>query len=177
MPPAVTIREATLDDVQGIQHVAHDAYHAAYGDVVDADALDAQLEEWYSVEGVQNRVIRAGSTLLVADHDTHGVVGYASGGPTPDGDDVTQPPPRDQATLYTCYVHPDDWNERIGHALLESLETCLRDREFETMQIPVLAENDRAREFYDDHGYTVDEHGTVDFAGVELEEVVHHGTL
>jgi GNAT superfamily N-acetyltransferase len=177
MPASVTVREATLDDVAGIQRVAHDSYHAAYDDVVDADGLDAQLEEWYSTEGVQNRVIRAGSTMLVADHERDGVVGFASGGPTPNGDDDEDEPPREQATLYTCYVHPDHWDERVGHALLEAIESRLRDRGFETMTVPVLAGNDRARQFYADHGYETAEYDTVEFAGVDCEEAIHRGNL
>lgn len=188
MNPAVTIRDATLDDVSGIQHVAHDTYHAAYSEYVDPDGLDAQLEEWYSVDGVQNRVIRAGSTLLVADHETDGVVGYASGGPTPtsndtddtddtDGSDDADDPPRTQAMLYTCYVHPDHWNERIGHALLTTIEDRLRDQGFQTMQIPVLAANDRATQFYADHGYEPTGTDTADFAGRELDETILENTL
>ncbi|NHN41608.1 GNAT family N-acetyltransferase [Halorubellus sp. JP-L1] len=196
MHPAVTIRPATFDDVAGIQRVARAAYHAAYGEYLDADALDAQLDEWYGTDGVENRVLRDASTLLVADHDADGVVGYASGGPTPTdhdddqddaasdgddgangdsaGDDANLETP---ATLYTCYVHPDHWGERVGHRLLERVADRLRDRGFEHLRIPVLADNDRARQFYVDHGYPKTDTGTVDFAGRTLDEVTHAGPL
>jgi len=187
MHPAVTVRPATLDDVAGIQRVARAAYHAAYGDYLDADSLDAQLDEWYSTDGVENRVRRDASTLLVADHDADGVVGYASGGPTPtdhaddatdaDASDDDEHPPATTATLYTCYVHPDHWGERIGHRLLERVADRLRERGFEHLRIPVLADNERARQFYADHGYPKTDTGTADFAGRTLEEVTHAGPL
>lgn len=176
MHPTVDVRPATFDDVPGICRVARDAYHAAYGDLVDADALDAQLDEWYSEDGVENRVLREASTLLVADHPTDGVVGYASAGPTPASDD-DEDPPADEATLYTCYVHPDHWNDRVGHALLTAIEGALRDREFTHMVVPVLAANDRARQFYADHGYTLTHDDTVTFAEATLDEAIHTGDL
>lgn len=176
MHPEATIRDARLDDVAGIQHVARDTYHAAYGHVLGADALDEQVDEWYDDEGVENRVMRDASTLLVAEHPEDGVVGYASSGPTPTSDDEPDPPP-EQATLYTLYVHPDYWGERYGHHLLEATEDRLRERGFETMEIPVLADNDRARQFYDDHGYPTTDTGTVDFAGTTVDEAIHHGSL
>jgi ribosomal protein S18 acetylase RimI-like enzyme len=175
MHPTVDVRPAAFDDVPGIRRVAHDTYHAAYGDLVDADALDAQLDEWYSVDGVENRVLREASTLLVADHPTEGVVGYASAGPTPASDD--EDPPADEATLYTCYVHPDHWNERVGHALLTAIEDALRDRDFERMVVPVLASNERARGFYADHGYTHTSDDTITFADTTLDEAIHTGDL
>jgi GNAT superfamily N-acetyltransferase len=190
MHPAVTIRPATFGDVESIQRVARAAYHAAYGDLVDADALDAQLDEWYSEDSVENRVLRNASTLLVADHDTEDVVGYASGGPTPtsddgdddnsdDGDDSetgNDSPPTD-AMLYTCYVHPDHWGERIGHRLFTAIEDALRDRDFDHLMIPVLAANDRARQFYADHGYPVVDTDTIEFASETVDEATHAGDL
>ncbi|WP_323675279.1 GNAT family N-acetyltransferase [Halorubellus sp. PRR65] len=174
MHSTVDVRPATFADVPGIRRVAHDAYHAAYGDLVDADALDAQLDEWYSEDGVENRVLRDASTLVVADHPDDGVLGYASAGPSP-ADDAD--PPADQATLYTCYVHPDHWDERVGHALLTAIEDALRDREFTHMVVPVLAANDRARQFYADHGYTHSHDDTITFAGATLDEAIHTGDL
>lgn len=176
MDPTVAIRQAEFSDVEGIQRVARETYHAAYGDLLDAAALDAQLDEWYGEDSVENRVLRDASTLLVAEHDADGVVGYASGGPTPSGDDEPDPP-ADQATLYTCYVHPDHWDQRVGHRLLTAIEDRLRDRGFERMTVPVLADNDRARQFYADHGYLTDHTDTTEFGGEVLEEATHAGPL
>ncbi len=186
MQPVATIRPAGFGDVDGIQRVAHAAYHAAYGDRLDADALDAQLDEWYGEDSVENRVLRDASTLLVADHDADGVVGYASGGPTPpnddgpeddDGDADTESTPPSQAMLYTCYVHPDYWGERIGHRLFTTIEDRLRDRGFEHMTIPVLGDNDRARQFYTDHGYPTADTDTTEFGGELVDEAIHAGDL
>jgi GNAT superfamily N-acetyltransferase len=79
--------------------------------------------------------------------------------------------------LYPCYVHPDHWGDRIGHALLTRIEDRLRDREFTTMVVPVLAANDRARQFYADHGYTYTRTDTIAFANTTLDEAIHTGTL
>jgi GNAT superfamily N-acetyltransferase len=187
MHPTATIRPAAFGDVEGIQRVARAAYHAAYGDLLEADALDAQLDEWYSEDSVENRVLRNASTLLVADHDTEGVVGYASGGPTQTGDDgdddngdgseaADDSLPTD-AMLYTCYVHPDHWGERIGHRLFTAIEDALRDRDFDHLTIPVLAANDRARGFYADHGYPAVTTDTIEFGGEIVDEATHAGDL
>ena len=176
MHPAVTIRPAAFRDVEAIQRVARAAYHAAYDDYVDAAALDAQLDEWYSEDSVENRVLRDAATLLVADHDTEGVVGYASGGPTPPNVDDDGDEPAD-AMLYTCYVHPNHWGERVGHRLFTAIEDDLRDRGFERMTVPVLADNDRARQFYADHGYPVVDTDTTEFGGKTVDEATHASDL
>jgi hypothetical protein len=42
----VTIREATVEDVSGVQQVARAGWAAAYGDILQTETIERAMEEW-----------------------------------------------------------------------------------------------------------------------------------
>jgi|AntDeeMetageno50_2_1112565.scaffolds.fasta_scaffold06921_1 ribosomal protein S18 acetylase RimI-like enzyme len=173
MPRNVTVHEASADDVTAIQHVARTTWHAAYGDVLSAPAIDEQVDEWYRDDVVADAVGSEQVVYLVASDDGD-VVGFTSAGPS---EQVPDDAAEEVAQLYTIYVAPDYWREGIGSRLFDLVLDRLRRRQFDALRICVLEANDHARSFYETYGFPVIEEDTTIIAGETVQEVVYAGTL
>jgi len=165
----VTVRPAQTADIEAIQHVARTTWHATYDDIIGSDAVDEQVDEWYADAVVRDGIIDSDTATPVATVDDT-VVGYAVAGQREDAD-------ADCASLHAIYVHPDHWGAGIGSRLFETVADRLRDRDFEHLHIRVLADNDRARAFYERHGYTGTDRRQIELAGATPDEVVYEGPL
>jgi ribosomal protein S18 acetylase RimI-like enzyme len=60
---------------------------------------------------------------------------------------------RRRGLIENLYVRPERRNDGVGSALIDAAESRLRDRGVEAIALEVLVGNERAREFYSDHGY------------------------
>jgi ribosomal protein S18 acetylase RimI-like enzyme len=160
-----TIRPARSDDVPAIQHVARTTWHAAYDDLLGPDAVDAKVDEWYADGVVADGITDDTTTYLVATDDE--VIGYAFGSPLDD----------DVASLSAIYVLPDRWGSGVGSQLFDAVTDRLHDRGVVRLRIRVLADNDRAREFYERHGATLVDRQRIELAGVTVAEVTYECDL
>lgn len=163
----VTIREATPHDVDGIRRVADRGWHAAYGDILSRETIEAAIAEWYDADAIRELVDRDDTAYFVAEDDGD-IVGYVGGGPS-DEDGV--------ATLGAIYVDPDRWGEGIGTALLNAFETSCRRRDYEVVRLRVLAENDVGSSFYRTRGYAVVDERETELFGERVCERVFRGRI
>ena len=76
------------------------------------------------------------------------IVGILNFGPAREGDDVGE--------LYVLYVHPDHWGSRAGQLLIEMAHAGL-GRDFDQAVLSVLADNPRARRFYERNGWELED--------------------
>ncbi|MES3160486.1 MAG: GNAT family N-acetyltransferase [Halorubrum sp.] len=61
---------------------------------------------------------------------------------------------RTRGTVSNLYVRPNHRGEGIGAALLAAAERALTEAGADAVALEALADNDQARSFYTDHGYT-----------------------
>lgn len=140
--PELSDRPATSTDVATIRRIARRSWHAAHDDIVGADAVDAFLSAHYDRETVEASVRDADSVYRVVEADDE-VVGFA----------VASPTERATWMLGAIYVHPDRWGEGAGTTLLDSVERAVRTAGGERLRLVVMADNGRARSFYESRGY------------------------
>jgi GNAT superfamily N-acetyltransferase len=141
----VTVRVASVGDVDGIGRVARAAYRTAYSPVLGTERVEALLEDWYGQQEVTESVTDSDSRTFVAV-DEDGVVGFSSAVIEDDG----------TGTLGTLYVHPDRWGEGVGSRLLARAGDYLRERGCDRMAIHAFAENEVGVGFYADRAERVD---------------------
>jgi GNAT superfamily N-acetyltransferase len=141
------VRRARPEDAAAIGEVHTRSWQAAYEGVFGAERLatidQAGREAWWE------RCIRESlETVLVAEDRDGGVVAFASVGP--DRDDPAH------GELYAIYALPEAWGTGTGHALMGEAVAALREAGHPDAVLWVLADNPRARSFYERGGWTLD---------------------
>lgn len=152
------IRRATESDAAGIARVQVETWRAAYADVLPAETLadidvDRRAEQWRGWLG-------GASSTFVGEVDGE-VRGFAGVGEAREEQGVGE--------LYTIYVLPGEWGTGLGTRLIERAEEELRARGFDRALLDVLADNPRARRFYERQGWRSTEAFRSTFLGHDVE--------
>ncbi|MDP9243440.1 MAG: GNAT family N-acetyltransferase [Actinomycetota bacterium] len=167
------IRPAKERDARQIASVHVRGWQAAYQDMVPQPTLDSLSEAAY--EDRWRRGLRdplAEDRTFVAVEGER-VVGVASTGLCRDDDQ-----PIGTAELFLVYVDPDRIATGIGRELLRHAERDLAARGYLRATLWVLAENNRARRFYQIAGWRADgsDHA-LDMSGEAVVEVRYEREL
>jgi GNAT superfamily N-acetyltransferase len=127
----VIVRPATSDDAEAMAHV-----HTASSEVAYAHVLEPDPGEYERRLGVWRDVLAGAHDSFVAEaRDT--IVGVLS----------LSPP-----ELRVIYVHPDWWGSTAGQLLIDRAHEVLASHGDEGV-LTVLADNPRARRFYERNGW------------------------
>ncbi len=153
-------RTATPADAVAVQRVAREAWHAVHAPIIGVDAVEDMLTEWYDRDDLETAIRDDDATMILAVEEE--VIGFAEGGPSEDG-------PAD-AVVGRLYVHPDRWRAGIGTELLSRLFADLRTRNYDSVWLAVMAENDVAHGFYEKHGFEIYQQRTIEHVGHEIED-------
>ena len=158
------MRDARPEDASGVADVHIRTWQEAYQHVFPAEGLagldEGRLQrERFWLDAIEAAVPRR-HILVVETPD--GAVGFASVGATRDDDTLGE--------LYAIYVLSEHWGRGVGAALMrEALERLRRD-DFDEAVLWVLADNPRARAFYERWAWFAD---GVARGGVHLETPTH----
>lgn len=139
---SVSIRDAVVSDVPGIQDVAQRSWTAAYGDFLPEDLIEAILDDWYIRPQLEVPITSEGTVYLVAATDEN-ICGFASAAPTNEN----------EAQIYSIYVTPTRWNRGTGTKLLDAVIDRLQDSDVERLRVEVLADNEVGVSFYESRGF------------------------
>ncbi|WP_226480430.1 GNAT family N-acetyltransferase [Natrinema amylolyticum] len=149
------VRRATVDDVWAVHQVARESWHAVYDDVLGPQTVDDVVDEWYAIGDLESSITEASgrddaaflvSTESPANGSGIGTKYYGFGHAVPWPEDPSV------AFLARLYVRPDDWNDGVGTALLDTLERQFAT-EFDRLRLAVLAANDVGISFYESRGF------------------------
>jgi ribosomal protein S18 acetylase RimI-like enzyme len=164
----VSLRRATLDDAPGIANVHVKSWQEAYRARLPQaylESLDvAARQRWWASELA---VLPRDRSPWLAEIDGE-VIGFVAAGPSRD---ETDPPTTGE--VQAIYVLPDCWALGVGRNLLAHAERDLAAHGYTEATLWVLADNDRARRFYETAGWRLDE-GAIKLdtiGGQEVSEV------
>lgn len=169
----VSIRRATEADARSIAEVRVATWREAYRDIMPTEFLDE-----LSVDATESRwrdSLRsaAGNRRMQVAESGGQVVGFVAAG-------VPRDEPAQPLTgeVYAIYVLPDCWDRGAGRQLLAAAEQDLIDLGYEAAELWVLADNQRARTFYERVGWQADGGTKKDtFGGREVTEVRYRVAL
>jgi ribosomal protein S18 acetylase RimI-like enzyme len=157
-----TVREATVEDISGIQRVARRGWRETYGEFLTEAAIETILDDWYAADELESPIMSSETVYLVAETD--GIAGYASAAPTAN----------EEAQLYAIYVDPDHWNDGLGTALLAGVCDRLADRAIRRLRVEVLAENTVGVSFYESREFERTSEREREFGSQTLVEYVYY---
>jgi GNAT superfamily N-acetyltransferase len=158
----VIVRRAEPADARAIAEVHVRTWQAAYRHAFPAEVLDG-LSVDERATGWQKRVTED-MALWVAEAGGR-VVGFAAAGPsrTEGG----------SAELFAIYVLPEAWGAGAGPGLMAAAKEWFAQEGYATAMLWVLADNPRARRFYEREGWRVDGERVDTVRGVEVEEALY----
>jgi GNAT superfamily N-acetyltransferase len=142
----VTLRAATLADAEGIAKVRVDSWRATYrGIIPDADLDGMNIDE---SKALWERILSTTSytaSVFVAEREGE-IIGFAA------GKKLEEEKYGLDAELAAIYLRPAAQRARIGRHLLRMVAEAHRERGAHGMIVWVLADNQIARQFYEDLG-------------------------
>jgi len=161
------IRPVRPSDAEAIEVVRSAGWRASYRGLIDDAYLDtfhgdaARRRDAISLAGPESVQVVA----VEGDSGDGEVIGWSGGGPTRDDDHAAL----GVQELYSCYVDPARWGSGVGGAIFEHVVTELATRG-PRVSLWVLTGNQRARRFYEAHGFVADgAEKPTDFPGRPLE--------
>jgi ribosomal protein S18 acetylase RimI-like enzyme len=147
----VHLRRAREADARAIADVHVRTWQQAYRDILPAGYLQAlSIEARERYWATELRVLPAERRPWLAEAGPD-VVGFVSAGPSRDEGMAPS-----TAEIYALYVMPECWDRGVGRSLLLHCERELIQHGYEDATLWLLADNDRARAFYEAHGWQPD---------------------
>lgn len=137
----VVIVQAREEDVEGVQRVASESWHATYREIYDREYISQFLERAYSTDGLR-RSIQSGRGVFLVVKDGNRGVGFCHVGPGERG-----------AQLYRMYVLPDNWRAGIGARFVATMEAALREQGVREYYCYVHGRNEIGKGFYRKQGF------------------------
>jgi len=162
------LREARVEDADAIATVAASSLDESYGHVVDADRIDALVDQWYGPDRMADLLSDDEVDWLVAEDDGE-VVGFAQIGVL--GTDPVV------GEIHWLHVAPGARGEGIARQLLGQSQETLDDRGAAVLRGFVLAANETGTAFYEDHGFERAEDREVTVEDATYIELVYEKVL
>lgn len=151
----IEIRHAEPQDAEKIREVALKTWKNTYSDILPEEVIEEVMDDWYSVEDLQDQVNHPLFYVATVDNEVAGFV------------HVTKE--EGKATLHRIYLDPDYHGEGIGTRMYEKVETELDDA-VEVIELEVFAENKKGKSFYVKHGFETVKTEKIEFRGTEAEQ-------
>jgi GNAT superfamily N-acetyltransferase len=174
--PAPFVRPATLADADAIGQVHVRSWQSAYRGKMPRGYLDGLDQARHSAawRRIMEQTHPSRSGVLVMAAEGGAIAGFASFGPSRDGDTD----PRVTGEVFAIYADPDAWGTGTGRALMGSAVAELARLGYADAILWVLDTNDRARRFYTLAGWEEDSaHKTDGSRGFDITEIRYRRTL
>jgi ribosomal protein S18 acetylase RimI-like enzyme len=160
----VRTRAATVEDTRTIAEVHVAGWQWGYRGLLDSDYLaglsvDPRVPVW------REAIVNPELDVIVAEANGR-VVGFVSVSPARDSD-----LPDHTGELLAIYILEEVAGTGVGATLLDTAEEAMRRRGNHGAALWVLESNERARGFYERHGWTPDGSGRIEGQTVTLREV------
>jgi GNAT superfamily N-acetyltransferase len=174
---ALTVRPAEVADAGKIASSHVRSWQVGYAGVISDDflrGLNTDLDRRTLHLQTQILGAEAENRFMLVGEVNGEIGGWLGGGPY-------RTPAPGEATLgevYACYVDPAYWRQGVGSALMAVALERLTDAGYLEAVLWVLAENPRARTFYEHNGWVGDGAlKTYEIAGQRLPEVRYRRAL
>lgn len=167
----IDIRQAVVADAKAIAEVHVASWQSAYAGIVPASYLEALSVE--PRERSWHKVLEAGRTQVALAYVGDSLAGWVAYGKCRDAD-------RDASwgEIEAIYLHPAQYGVGIGASLMQHASQSLVLMGFSAASLWVLAENTRARKFYERAGFFTNEAAKeFELGGAVLREVRYQRAL
>ena len=159
------IREATIQDAQGIGKVHVDSWRTTYKDIIPDHFLN-NLSYEQRTELAKRNIAKKDNHMLVAENEFGEIVGFADAS-TRESNVVPY-----SSDLTSIYLLEEYQGKGIGKLLLKELFMYFKQKEYQSIFVEVLAEN-KTRNFYEYYGAQYVDNTEIKIGGKIVEELIY----
>jgi len=141
----ISIRKATLEDVDIIIRLAEATWEPTYDPILRAGQAKYMLDIIYAKEKIEEQIGNGLQTYLLL-YDDNEAMGFAAYAPCPENQDVYK--------LHKLYCMPATQGNGYGKALINAAEQAVLDAGCNILELNVNRDN-KAKLFYERMGYTI----------------------
>ncbi|SHG20211.1 L-amino acid N-acyltransferase YncA [Flavobacterium fluvii] len=139
-----TIFQATVEDIETIQKIAHTAWPVTYGDILSKEQIDYMLEKMYSEATLMDNLNKGHHFVLVKENSV--CLGFASFEHNYLNEKCTR--------LHKIYLLPEAHGKGLGKMLLERIVALAKENHSDTISLNVNKFN-KVCVFYKKMGFEV----------------------
>jgi diamine N-acetyltransferase len=144
MNTSVSIRFASLDDINTIGYLAQQIWPKTYAGIVPSEQLDYMLNLFYSPVALQQQILESKHQFLIMEQEEE-PVGFASWSETDKPGTFK---------LHKLYLLPETQGKGMGKTMLEFICEDIRPQGANSLRLNVNRQN-KARQFYERMGFSI----------------------
>ncbi|MDJ1501786.1 GNAT family N-acetyltransferase [Xanthocytophaga agilis] len=164
----IKIREATSNDFQTIQQIAHQTWPDTFGSILSKEQIAYMLDWMYSIPSLEEQITQKSHTFLLAEEEdtTFGYISYQL--------NYTNQP---KVKIHKIYILPSSQGKGVGKALFTQVEAIARSHSQQTLSLNVNRQNP-AVQFYERIGFHVTGQENIDIGnGFLMEDYIMEKSL
>jgi len=114
----MTIKTATIGDIEAIRKLSAEIWPVAYRDILSKEQLNYMLNEFYNIEALHDQILTKGHQFYLLQNKQHKNVGFAS----------VSLEHAETFKLQKLYVLPEEQGKNLGKMLLnEVIAYCINN--------------------------------------------------
>lgn len=153
----MNIRPAEPEDAEEIHEVALKSWKDTYIQIFSEETIEEIIGDWYGIEDLREQAEHPMFYVAEIDEQVTGFVHISVEGR--------------KATLHRIYLDPEYQGEGIGSKLYEKVESEIEE-EADSIELEVLAENEKGNNFYRKHGFEEQETEEIELKGEKAEQKI-----
>ena len=161
----MNIRKATLQDAAGIAKVHVDSWRTTYKGIIPQNFLDSLSYE-KRTKLWQTNIENPNYVVFVAENDNGEIIGFVDGSTR---ETNQEPNASDLTSIYLLELYQ---GTGVGKQLLKAIMQSFKERDFQTIYVDVLAENN-TRHFYEYYGAEYVKTVQLNFSGKIIDEAIY----
>ena len=139
----ITIRNATINDIELIRELTFKVWPQTYSSIISKEQIDYMLEMMYSNKSLALQMAEGSQFIIV--QDTKRPVGFAS----------YKPVAINIYKLDKIYILQTQQGKGIGKFVIDYILQQTKDRGAESLQLQVNRNNINAKSFYEKIGFSI----------------------
>jgi len=139
----ITIRNATINDIELIRELTFKVWPQTYSSIISKEQIDYMLEMMYSNKSLALQMAEGSQFIIV--QDTKKPVGFAS----------YKPVAINIYKLDKIYILQTQQGKGIGKFVIDYILQQIKDRGAESLQLQVNRNNINAKLFYEKIGFSI----------------------
>ena len=139
----ITIRNATINDIELIRELTFKVWPQTYSSIISKEQIDYMLEMMYSNKSLALQMAEGSQFIIV--QDTKRPVGFAS----------YKPVAINIYKLDKIYILQTQQGKGIGKFVIDYILQQIKDRSAESLQLQVNRNNINAKSFYEKIGFSI----------------------